>query len=341
MHAVCTVITSEFLPEALALHHSIRRTNPETAFVIFLVDDTSVADDLQEDDLSCVEPARLRERFDISQMWDYYNAFELCNALRPFAISYTLERWQCRTVLYLDTDVWVTGSFDPIWQGLDRAAFGFSPHITRPYPMDEKRPAEFVFTQFGTFNSGFLAFRNVPAAHEVLSYLRDRMSRHAFYEPPVFHGGQEHLDLAAVLFRADFWLIDHPGCNIAYWNLGERRLERRDDRIVSNDREAIFFHLSGHDLHEPSLLTRFPGRFSFETHPLLRSVYRDYGAAVERLSGSKGPRRREWLEPSALKARRRYVYLKGSAAGYSEEIAAPLSDPVVFNQYLLHTRTLQ
>lgn len=336
--AFCSVISSDFLPTALALHASLAATNPGVDVVVFLVDDLPVKAPPDRPGLRFVHMKAQKEFRAQRPMWRYFTPFELCNALRPVAIEYLLGTCGYLKVIYLDTDIWVTGSFRPIWDGLDAHAFGFAPHITQPLPDDGRRPAELAFTQYGTFNSGFLAFRKDPVALAALAYWARCLSMFGFFEPPILHAGQEFLDLVAVNFRRGFWLIDHPGCNIAYWNLGERRLSKKGRRFLVNHQDAIFFHLSGYDLQEPTRMTRFPGRHDFKSQPLLRGVYDAYRAMVLGFAGGRAPKRTVFADSKAAKAKRRYTFLHGNLKGYSPKAAASLADPLVFNDVLLNVR---
>src|SRR5258706_8632887 len=47
-----------------------------------------------------------------------YEAFELCCALKPYALRYVMEKFGAANVVYLDSDVLVTDSF---WDNLERA----------------------------------------------------------------------------------------------------------------------------------------------------------------------------------------------------------------------------
>jgi hypothetical protein len=334
-HAFCAVVSAAFVPTARCLAQSLDQTNRGTPLYVFVVD--ARARDLPRGSpgLTFLSSRRLGAP---AAMYRYYTNFELCNALRPVALAHLLARGHDK-VVYLDTDIWVTGKFTDVWRGLDRRSFGYAPHITRPYPRDGKRPNELAFLQWGVYNSGFLAFRNDAVAREALALWADRMRRWAFFDPPALHVGQDFLDLLAVFYRDHFWFIDHPGLNIAYWNLGERRLTRHRHGIRSNGKEAIFFHLSGYDPRQPRRLTRFPGRHGFGQHPILREVYGAYRAALRRFTGGVPAETHPKFRDTVVeKSKRRYYFVHRTLAGYSLARARRLCDPTTFNELLLDIR---
>lgn len=335
-HAFCAIVSAGFIPTARCLAQSLSQSNPGTPLWVFVVDASARDLPPRSPGLTFVSARRLGAP---PRMYRYYTPFELCNALRPAALAHLLERHGYEKVIYLDTDVWVTGTFEHVWRGLDRRSFGYTPHITHPYPSDRKRPSELAFLQYGIYNSGFLAFRRDPVALDALRVWAQRMRRYAFFDPPALHGGQEFLDLLAVFYREHFWFIDHPGLNIAYWNLGERRITRDERGIRSNGKEAIFFHLSGYDPRTPRRLTRFPGRHSFAKHPVLREVYGAYRTVLRRFTGPGPlPAHSKFSDTAIEKGKRRYYFTHGTLAGYSLARARRLCDPAIFNEVLLDIR---
>ncbi len=336
----CTVVTSSYAGLAQTLHSSLVKSNPKSRLLVLVVDaDSAVTIEVRDDSLHYLSVNEvLSESQNDLRMLDYYDLFEQCNALRPFLIKHMIITYNCENVIYLDSDTWVAGSFDPIVNGLLHYSFGYSPHIGMPLPNDGLRPSEWAFTQFGIYNSGFLAFRKTPVSLEVLDYLCQRMRNFAFFDPPVMHGGQEILDLAACIFRQHFWHIDHPGANIAYWNLGERSLTINGDKILANGKEVIFFHLSGYDFTQGEKFTRFQGRHDFVTQPILKHICGMFRERLLEFTSGLLPRRDVGGSEPTQKARRRYLFLNQEATGFSIEKHLDLADPIKFNEYLLRSK---
>ncbi len=330
----CTLVTPDYLPAGLSVAKSFLKHNPGCHFIVFYLGEELPRRALPQGVQLVSSQAFLAgEDSDLQQ---YYSRFEWINAMRPRAIAYLLGHCKVRKAIYLDADIWVTGGFGMVWRALDKSSFAYTPHITQPYPLDGNRPTELALMQYGTFNSGFMAFRQDKTAMAALEFWKSRLDRFGFFDPPHLHGGQRLLDLMAVIFRKGFCLLDSPALNTAYWNLHERKITRRSGCYYVNGRRAVFFHLSGHDFSQPERFTRVRGRHGFESHPLLRRIYGEYQDALRGFNGGKliqALARFEGAEEDL--ERRRYFFVHRKWDGYTSQQARELRDPTVFSELLL------
>ena len=84
-----------------------------------------------------------------------------------------------------------------------------------------------------------------------------------------------HINFAKGMFTDQIWLnfaplffknvciLDHPGYNMAYWNLHERSLTN-SMKVFKNGEEfnLVFYHFSGFDPLKPDILSQYQDRFS-------------------------------------------------------------------------------
>jgi hypothetical protein len=71
-------------------------------------------------------------------------------------------------------------------------------------------------------------------------------------------------------------LLNHPGCNVAYWNLHEKIISKRDGKYFANDEPLVFFHFSGYSLKEPDLISRHQDRFDMKEIPAINELFTIY-----------------------------------------------------------------
>ena len=115
----------------------------------------------------------------------------------------------------------------------------------------------FMGTGVGSIDSGFLEF------------WKTRLERDAV------------VDFANMLFTDQRWVdfidcfphhvIRDPGCNVAYWNIGQRPLTRQGDVISADGRPLVFFHFSGLDPTRPHLLSVNQGERRVSSSATIRS----------------------------------------------------------------------
>ncbi|MCB0416524.1 MAG: hypothetical protein KDD39_02660 [Bdellovibrionales bacterium] len=250
-----TVVTGDYVPGAKVLADSLTATQEGFRFFTLAVDESAL--ERLPKTMNPLPPSVLK-RTTVSGV--QYDAFELCNALRYSWIEYLFREYEPNYVVYLDSDILVLNSFSPLFEFMGKKAFCLTPHVLRPYPMDGQRPDDLNLINFGFHNSGMLAFSNSPDTMAVLTFLKERVERFCYNDPPRFFVDQKILPIATGLFWEQFCQLQHPGFNVAYWNLHERDLSERAGVLYSNDEPLVFFHFSGFDYHSPQALTRWPSR---------------------------------------------------------------------------------
>lgn len=177
-----------------------------------------------------------------------YNAFELCCALKPFAIQHLLDHFDVWRVLYLDSDILVTHSF---WIDLEEAwnknGIILTPHLLQ-LPSELSFDSQRSLVQHGAYNAGFLALERSSDSLQFLRWWSSVLETGCTFDPMNnLYVDQRWLDLAAASCNAVCALRD-PGFNVAYWNLHERALQLSDSaRWTVNGRPLKFFHFSGYD----------------------------------------------------------------------------------------------
>jgi hypothetical protein len=84
------------------------------------------------------------------------------------------------------------------------------------------------------------------------------------------------------LFFKKVHVLMHPGYNMAYWNLHERKLTKANNQYLVNDREKlVFFHYSGFKTEIPNTISKYQNRFTFEDKIELFEIFQLYANYVE------------------------------------------------------------
>jgi hypothetical protein len=255
----CTVVTASYLKFAHALADSLRQAgNPEPLHVL-VVDGTSPGprDDggivaWRLDDLPPEFPVLMRY---------YFDAFELCNALKPFFVSHLFRSVGAVEVTYLDSDIYVTGSFSRVRQEAPTASLLVTPHFLGPPPLEPHYSKETDVVDLGVYNGGFALWRAGAAAERMLDWMKQRFPSYGFCDPlRRMYVDQKLLPLVAIYFPADVAVLRSPGLNVAYWNAHERPVRLDDDRRWYIDgEEVVFFHLSGFRVAAPAQACAYLG----------------------------------------------------------------------------------
>jgi hypothetical protein len=204
-----------------------------------------------------------------------YTAFELCCALKPFAIRAALDRGFA-TAIYTDSDIHFKASPRLILREFDHGDVLLSPHILSPIPDDGYLPSGDVFATNGLYNGGFVAVKQSENGQDFLKWWSSKCVK------------QCYVDVRSGVFVDQLWLnyaplffetcvpTRNPGINAAYWNLHERVIQYDGTAPLVNGEPLIFFHFSGFDPENENALSRYQTRFRSSDYEGLDRLVKEY-----------------------------------------------------------------
>jgi len=211
-----------------------------------------------------------------NELSDKYDIFELSCASKAFFGNYLLQKCNPEILIYLDTDICVYDNFHPIEQQLLTNSILVTPHFSIFVPDDGKYPLERDVLNSGLYNGGFLAIKNNEESRTFFKWWQERLFTQGFNN--VCEGmmvDQLWLNLVPIYFSSSK-VFNHPGCNLAYWNLPERKLEFRNGRYFVNEQPLIFFHFSGYRIDHPKRLSGHQNRINESDSPFLIQIIEEY-----------------------------------------------------------------
>ncbi len=266
-----TIVARNYLSRARVLAESLRATNPGCILDVLVVDAGSQLPD-DEPALHWIAAEDLPlDRDELQRMAFIYDVTELCTALKPWVLEMMLDEGADAAV-YLDPDIAVTDTLDPVLELARSHSILLTPHYLEPMPRDGLRPSEADLAAAGVYNLGFIAVRS--DSREMLAWWQARLKRDCLvaFDRQVFVD-QRWIDQVPALFPCH--IVTDPGCNVAYWNLHERRLTRVDGRLWCGDVPLRFFHFSGLEPHRPWVLSKYVSdrpRIVMSEHPLVAEL---------------------------------------------------------------------
>ncbi|WP_042702956.1 tetratricopeptide repeat protein [Azospirillum sp. B506] len=277
----CTVVTRSHLKYAWVLRQALRRHHPEEPFCI-LVLDAPADDPLPESaafDVPILPLQDLRSQ-KIVDMTIYYSAYELCGNIKPYFLLHLFERTSARKIVYLDSDLFITG---PLWTAiatLDTHDATAAPHTLSSLPEDGREPSDLTIAANGAYNTGFMGFRRTPEVLSLLEWMAERVHRRGFN---AFSQGmfceQRFFNLGVTFLKERFQPITLETYNVGYWNLHERVITKHAGAYFANEQRVTFFHMSGFDPDVRDRLSLYDERYDLTTHPqaaILRDLADDY-----------------------------------------------------------------
>jgi hypothetical protein len=274
---VVTTCSANHLAQANALGDSLLKYNPGYKYVIGLADKLSEAvkkdfrfpyEIIQAEDLKL--PA-------FNEMYKRYNTFELNCALKSFFLDHVMRRDKPAKLLFMDSDVLAFHSLDYITGQLNDHSILLTPHIFSPFPADSHKPQERDILKAGLYNAGFIALKNDQTGNAFLKWWTDRMVDQCYERPKMgWVVDQNWLNFAPIYFD-NVLAVSHLGCNVAYWNLHERKIDKRGNEYFVNDEyPLLFFHFSGYQFSLPEIISRHGSRQNMRDFPMLKELFDTY-----------------------------------------------------------------
>ncbi len=274
--AFFTIASRRYRPLVEVLMASLRRHHPASRRFLLLVDEP-VANDPPMGDLCETVPAAAIDVPCFDDMTLRYDVMELSTALKPWFLRWLFAHTALERLVYLDPDVCVYSPLTPVFELLERGHTAvLTPHITQPLG-DEDEPSDLSILKSGTYNLGFAAFRRCPESHAFIDWWCKQVRTGAVVDFAAnLFTDQRWCDLAPA-FMPGLAILRHPGCNVAYWNLAHRE--------VTRDRQGVwhvagmplcFFHFSGIDPADRSLLSRHQSRFAPGEPPGVQPLLDEY-----------------------------------------------------------------
>lgn len=275
---ICTYFDFNFLPKGLALYHSIKRQNSEFNFYVLALDHNTYnyLINLHYYDLIPISFESYNEYFNLSpdkylDRKQYYFSVTPNICLHIFKVFPGVD-----TLLYLDADVYVTNSLNPIYEEVGDASIAFCSHRFNPF-------YKFFTKNYGRYNVGVNFFRKSEIG---LNCLLDWKSDCDGWFPgkpgyPLdFFSDQIFLDEWPKKYK-DLKIIMNIGVNTAPWNIANYKIEFKQDSYWVNDNPLIIYHFS-------SLRKIDINKWDCNTVPYftsisgtLKKLYKDYITEIE------------------------------------------------------------
>jgi hypothetical protein len=265
--AVGTIVAKNFLPFARVLARSLREHHPTVPFYTLVADriGAAFAPDREPFETVLLEDLGIPS---LRRLCFGYSRQQVSIAAKPYLLRYLLSRG-FTTAIFLDADILVLDSLQPLFDATGAHAITLTPHLLGPLSGADRRGRELNILQAGVYNGGFVGISEHASARRFLDWWADRLHTHCRHDVPRgMHYDQRWLDLVPALFD-DVHIVRDAGCNVAYWNLPERACEHGD--------RWRFFHFSGFEPERPGMVTRYSNRLAMETiGPMAAALFARY-----------------------------------------------------------------
>lgn len=241
----CTYFDQNYLARALALHESLCAHGGDFQLDVLCLDEAT-ANLLARLKLRSVRSFPLGELLaadsELAAARENRTWVEFIWTLTAPLVQHALRRNpQADMMTYLDADLYFYSSPEPIFEEMGGGSVTIIPH----------RFVSNVAAQVansGIYNVGMMSFRRDVQAAAVLAWWREQClaACHATAKDGKF-GDQKYLDDWPERF-AGVVVINHPGANLAPWNVAGHRIACGSVGPTADERPVIFYHFHRLDI---------------------------------------------------------------------------------------------
>jgi len=273
IRAACTIVSLNYLPYARTLCDSFLEFHPDHKFYVLLVDRPPEGFDasLEQFELVLVEDMGIP---DFQSVAYKYDILELNTNVKPTFLKMLLARGVDQ-LLYFDPDILICSTVDPIFDALNTSGIVITPHCMSPNEQLPNEEANLLYT--GVFNLGFIAVSKTAEAERFLAWWEHRCLTLGYAERWTgLFVDQKWINLVHCYFES-VHVLKHPGCNVAYWNLHERILEKAPTSwLVNRKAPLIFYHFSGISVDGGDRISKYADQFDLTSRPDLAELFAEY-----------------------------------------------------------------
>jgi hypothetical protein len=269
MH-IFTSITSNYIPKARVLAHSVKEYVPGAVFHLLLCDTPPAAFDLEQEEF---DHLMLLDELDIDneKSWIFqHNVVELCTAVKGRGFQEIFRRYGPDKIIFFDPDMVLFSGIEAIERQLDQHSVLLTPHQTEPARTRSSiLDNEVSSLKYGVFNLGFLAVRNSAEGMRFVNWWSDRLRDFCFDDSGRgFFTDQKWGDLAPAFFP-DLGILRGPQFNVSTWNIDSRDITGDlTGGVYVNKIPLCFYHFSGIDSGAQKLMLEVYGNNNPVLHQL-------------------------------------------------------------------------
>ncbi len=252
-----------YLDRARILFETLKRQHPDWCLWLCLVDEEPEGFHFDPREEVFDRVVRIGELgiTDLPRFIFDHDVVELCTAVKGPMLCHLFAEG-AEKVIYLDPDIAVFNSLDPVVGLLDTYDIVLTPHQLQPDETDMAiRDNEICSLKYGIFNLGFLAVAARAEGLRFAAWWRDRLLAYCFDDLPAgLFTDQKWCDHVPAMFDQVKVLRD-PGYNVASWNLSRRRiLFDESGNLTAGGALLRFFHFTKVTWVGEVMLERYGGR---------------------------------------------------------------------------------
>lgn len=276
MKIAFTTCTNSWVPFARVVGKTLLKHNPDYKYFICITDKREKDMEPFYDGFPIV-PCDEINAPELDDMVLRYG-INIKNALKPFYLDYFARKYpEAEHIFFIDPDMVIYDKLTEIEELHKESDILIFPHLLRPQPFDGKMPNEISYLSTGTYNLGLISITVNENTRRFIDWWKDRLRDYCYFDWKAgLFSDQKWINLAPVFFDK-VANVKHPGYNIGYWNLHERKVSRTEGKLMVNDRfPLVIYHFSNINIRYKKLFDTQQDRWTEADFPVLMELLEEY-----------------------------------------------------------------
>lgn len=275
---ICTYFDFNFLPRGLALYYSIKKQHSNFLFYVLCFDEQTYdyLSKLNEPPLRLISINEYNSYFQTSKK-KFADIKQYYFSATPNLCIYLLQaNPNIEVLLYLDADVYIFHSLDPIYEEFSDASIGFCSHRF-------SRLFKITANNYGKYNVGVNLFKNDRIGSECLLDWKNNCD--SWYPnkpgyPLTFFSDQIFLDSWPAIYEK-VKIIRNKGVNVAPWNASNYKFKKINDTYFVDNEPLIIYHFSSLKKHNNNKWNANTICYFASIKHVLLEIYKEYILEIE------------------------------------------------------------
>ncbi|MDQ3587122.1 MAG: hypothetical protein M3433_01625 [Actinomycetota bacterium] len=276
--AVCTIVSKNYLAFARVLAHSLRQHHAELPLYVLVVDRADGCFRASEEPFEVL----WLDNMDVPDLSDHrfrHSLLEVLVIAKPLLLGDLLDRG-FEHVLFLDADMLVLGSLDPLLEAIRDGSPALTPHLLEPPGGRDAIARELNILLSGVYNGGVVGVSDTGSCRAFLDSWGARLATHCrFAVDRGMYYDQRWLDFAPS-HHESLAIVRDPTVNVAHWALPERRLEMAGETLLVNELPCRLFHFSGFEPWHPQRISKWSTRLRMTDLGSGAAIFARYAALL-------------------------------------------------------------
>jgi hypothetical protein len=238
-----TNCTRDYLPKFIIMKNSLLSVKPDANIWMCCIDDNMIGNAILEPFLNDVNLIRLKdiesEYPELLEIKVGRTISEYCWTLKPFILQY-VQKLNRNNVTWIDSDL-------KFYRDPTEYITDFDGDVLL-HKHDFCEDLKYLEAGNGTYNAGFLSFKNTPKGRHVLDWWRIKCLNWCFrYEENGKMSDQMYLNHFHLI--SDVYVESTVGFGISPWNIEKYDITINDNIYYANGEKLIFYHFHALDVN--------------------------------------------------------------------------------------------